>query len=183
MPGGNCAKMDMHLLLEDYFTRKEQLERITAVLQEELLKVPNAEKLLAVKGIGIITVAGFLAEVGDLGRFTSPKQIQKLAGLEPKENSSGKHKGRTSISKRGRRKLRRLLFQAVLPLIRSNEDFREVYTYYTTRKDNPLKGTQAVIAVGCKLIRIFYVLLSHGTDYSSTRFRADILRPGQAKAA
>src|SRR5699024_10852641 len=88
-------------------------------------------------------------------RFTSPKQIQKLAGLEPKENSSGKHKGRTSISKRGRRKLRRLLFQAVLPLIRSNEDFRQVYTYYSTRKDNPLKGTQAVIAVGCKLIRIF----------------------------
>ena len=95
--------------------------------------------MLAVKGIGIITVAGFLAEVGDLGRFTSPKQIQKLAGLEPKENRSDKHKGRTSISKRGRRKLRRLLFQAVLPLIRSNEDFREVYTYYTTRKDNPLK--------------------------------------------
>lgn len=94
-----------------------------------------------------------------------------------------KHKGRTSISKRGRRKLRRLLFQAVLPLIRSNEDFREVYTYYSTRKDNPLKGTQAVIAVGCKLIRIFYVLLSYGADYSSTRFRADILRPGQAKAA
>lgn len=155
MPGGNCAKMDLHLLLEDYFTKKEQLERITAVLQEELLKVPNSEKLLAVKGIGIITVAGFLAEVGDLRRFTSPKQIQKLAGLEPKENSSGKHKGRTSISKRGRRKLRRLLFQAVLPLIRSNEDFREVYTYYSTRKDNPLKGTQAVIAVGCKLIRIF----------------------------
>ena len=183
MPGGNCAKMDPHLLLEDYFTKKEQLERITAVLKEELLKVPNAKKLLAVKGIGIITVAGFLAEVGDLGRFTSPKQIQKLAGLEPKENSSGKHKGLTSISKRGRRKLRRLLFQAVLLLIRSNENFREVYTYYTTRKDNPLKGTQAVIAVGCKLIRIFYVLLSHGTDYSSTRFRPDILRPEQAKAA
>ena len=119
----------------------------------------------------------------EAAKSSSPKQIQKLAGLEPKENSSGKHKGRTSISKRGRRKLRRLLFQAVLPLIRSNEDFREVYTYYSTRKDNPLKGTQAVIAVGCKLIRIFYVLLSHGADYSSTRFRADILRPGQAKAA
>ena len=94
MPGGNCAKKDPHLLLEDYFTKKEQLERITAVLQEELLKVPNAKKLLAVKGIGIITVAGFLAEVGDLGRFTSPKQIQKLAGLEPKENSSGKQQAR-----------------------------------------------------------------------------------------
>ena len=183
MPGGNCARIDLRILLEDYFTKRKQLERITAVLQEETLKVPNVEKLLAIKGIGIITVAGFLAEVGDIGRFQSPKQIQKLAGLEPKENSSGKHKGRTSISKRGRRKLRRLLFQAALPLIRSNEDFREVYVYYTTRRDNPLKGMQAMIAVSCKLIRIFYALLTHGYEYSSTRFRADILRPGMAKAA
>ena len=74
MPGGNCAKMDLHLLLEDYFTKKEQLERITAVLQEELLKVPNSEKLLAVKGIGIITVAGFLAEVGDLRVYLKTPQ-------------------------------------------------------------------------------------------------------------
>lgn len=183
MPGGNCARMDLKLLLEDYFTKKQQLECVTAVLQKEVLKVPNAQKLLSVKGIGIITVAGFLAEVGDIGRFQSPKQVQKLAGLEPKENSSGKHKGRTSISRRGRRKLRRLLFQAALPLIRSNEDFREVYVYYTTRKDNPLKGIQALIAVGCKLIRIFYALLTHGFEYSSTRFRADILRPGMAIAA
>lgn len=84
------------------------------------------------------------------------------------------------ISKRGRRKLRRLLFQVVLPLIRSNEDFREVYTYYTTRKDTPLKGMQAMIAVSCKVIRIFYALLTHGMDYSSTRFRADIIRPEPA---
>ena len=145
--------------------------------------MPNVEKLLAVKGVGIITVAGFLAEVGDIGHFTSPKQIQKLPGLEPKENSSGKHKGRSSISKRGRRKLRRLLFQVVLPLIRSNEDFREVYTYYMTRKDNLLKGTQAMIAMSCKVIRIFYALLTRGMDYSSTRFRTDIIRPEQAKAA
>lgn len=151
LTGGNCARLDLQLLLEDYSEKKEQLDRITAALQEETLKVPNVEKLLAVKCVGIITVAGFLAEVGDIGRFTSPKQIQKLAGLEPKENSSGKHKGRSSISKRGRRKLRRLLFQVVLPLIRSNEDFREVYTYYTTRKDNPLKGMQAMIAVSCKV--------------------------------
>ncbi len=183
LPGGNCARMELQLLLEDYSKKKEQLDLITAALQEETLKVPNVEKLLAVKGVGIITVAGFLAEVGDIGRFTSPKQIQKLAGLEPKENSSGKHKGRSSISKRGRRKLRRLLFQVVLPLIRNNEDFREVYTYYTTRKDNPLKGMQAMIAVCCKVIRIFYALLTHGMDYSGTRFRADIIRPESTKAA
>ncbi len=47
----------------------------------------------------MITVAGFLAEVGDVRRFESPRQIQKLAGLSLRENSSGKHKGQTTISK------------------------------------------------------------------------------------
>lgn len=115
LAGGNCARLDLQLLLEDYSEKKEQLDRITTALQEETLKVPNVEKLLAVKGVGIITVAGFLAEVGDIGRFTSPKQIQKLAGLKPKENSFGKHKGRSSISKRGRRKLRSDIVNIILP--------------------------------------------------------------------
>ena len=131
----------------------------------------------------LITVAGFLAEVGDVGRFDSLKQIQKLAGLELKENSSGKHKGQSSISKRGRKNLRKILFQAVLPLIRSNDEFREVYHYYTTRQRNPLKGKQAVVAVGCKLIRVFYAILTHGVDYDAHRLRTDIVRPQEQQAA
>ena len=62
--------------------------------------------MLTIKGVGIITAAGFIAEVGDIKRFTHPSQIQKLAGLNLIENSSGKHKGKTSISKRGRARLR-----------------------------------------------------------------------------
>ena len=175
--GGACAGLELQLLLEDHRAKQEQLKKVTEVLEAETLKVPNVEKLLAIKGIGLITVAGFLAEVGEIGRFDSPKQIQKLAGLELKENSSGKHKGQTSISKRGRKKLRRILFQAVLPLLRSNAEFSGIYEYYTTRQNNPLKGKQAVIAVGCKLIRIFYVILTKGVDYNANRMRSDIIRP------
>ena len=175
--GGICAKLELQLLLEDYRTKQKQLKNVTAVLEAETLKVPNVEKLLAIKGIGLVTVAGFLAEVGEIGRFGSPKQIQKLAGLELKENSSGKHKGQSSISKRGRKKLRRILFQAVLPLLRSNAEFADVYQYYTTRQNNPLKGKQAVIAIGCKLIRVFYAILTKGIDYDANRMRSDIIRP------
>ena len=174
--GGTCAEMELQLLLADYRTKQEQLKKVTEVLEAEALKVPNVEKLLAIKGIGLITVAGFLAEIGEIGRFDSPKQIQKLAGLELKENSSGKHKGQTSISKRGRKKLRKTLFQAVLPLLRSNAEFADIYEYYTTRQNNPLKGKQAVIAVGCKLIRIFYAILTKGVDYDANRMRSDIIR-------
>ena len=103
--GGDCSRLELRLLLEDYRTKRNQLLQITKILETETLKVPNVKNLLAIKGIGIITVAGFLSEVGDIRRFESPKQIQKLAGLELKENSSGKHKGQSRISKRGRKRL------------------------------------------------------------------------------
>ena len=159
------------------------LQTVTDLLEKTVMQVPYVEKLLAIKGVGLITVAGFIAEVGDIRRFTSPKQIQKLAGLSLKENSSGKHKGRTTISKRGRKRLRRILFQVVLPLIRSNQEFRDVYQYYTTRIQKPLKGKQAIIAVGCKLIRVFYALLTKGTDYDAGKLSSDIIRPEARNAA
>lgn len=177
LPGGNCARMEIQLLLEDFRTKQSQLEMITEVLEEETLSVSYADKLLAIKGVGLITVAGFLAEVGDIRRFDSPKQIQKLAGLEVKENSSGKHRGRSSISKRGRKRLRKILFQVMLPMIQNNAEFGEIYQYFTTRQKNPLKGKQAIIAAGCKLIRVFYAILKHGVDYNPGKLRADMIHP------
>ena len=114
-------------------------------------------------------MAGFLAEVGDLRRFESPRQIQKLVGLSLKENSSGKHKGQTTISKRGRSRLRAILFNAVIPLIATNAEFRELHRYYTTRTVNPLKKKQSVIAISCKLIRVFYAILTKGAIYDGEK--------------
>lgn len=181
-PGGRCSRTELILLLEDYRTKRQQLEAITAVLEEEVRKIPHIEQLLSIRGVGIVTIAGFLSETGDISRFTSPKQIQKLAGLEPKEISSGKHKGRSSISKRGRKRLRKILFQVLLPLIRSNVEFRNIYEYYTTRIQNPLKSKQAMIAVACKLIRVFHAILTKGTTYDAHKLTADIVRP-QLQAA
>ncbi|MDD2629331.1 MAG: IS110 family transposase [Limnochordia bacterium] len=73
-----------------------------AFVEELLLKIPASQRLLEIKGVGLVTVAGFLAGVGDSTRFSDPKQIRKYAGLDLKEGSSGKHEGRTTISKRGR---------------------------------------------------------------------------------
>jgi len=54
--------------------------------------------MLEITGIGRDTVAGFFAEVGDLSEYNHSRQITKLAGLSLKENTSGKHKGRTRIT-------------------------------------------------------------------------------------
>jgi transposase len=64
---------------------------------------------LSIPLVGWATVAGFLSEVGPLTAYDHPQQLIRLAGLNLKENSSGEHKGRTSITKRGRSRLRSLL--------------------------------------------------------------------------
>ena len=176
--GTAAAEVEMKLLLEDYEAKMRQYASIMAALEEAVRRIPGTERLLAIKGIGLVTVAGFLAETGDLGRFESPKQIQKLAGLSLKENSSGQHKGETTISRRGRHGLRNVLFNAVIPLLATNDEFRSLHEYYTTRAENPLKKKQSAIALCGKLIRVFYVVLAKGVVYDGQKMLADIHRNG-----
>jgi len=171
-----AARMDLWLLLDDYEAKCQQYSAVMSVAEELCNQIPEVAELLKIKGVGLITVAGFLAEVGDLRRFESPRQIQKLAGLAIKENSSGKHKGQTSISKRGRAKLRAILFRAAISLAATNSEFREIHRYYTTRAKNPLKKKQSIVAMSCKLIRVFHTIVVKGRIYDPEKLLADIHR-------
>ena len=97
-----------------------------ALIEELVDQIPMTKKLLEIKGVGIKTVFGFLAEVGDISRFNNPKELQKLAGLALVENSFGKHKGETTISRRGRKRLRYLLFEITMSLVAKNPELREL---------------------------------------------------------
>ena len=123
------------------------------------------------------TVSGFFAEVGDITRFSSPKELQKLVGLALVENSSRKHKGQTTISRRGRKRLRYLLFEVAMSLAGKNPEFCALHHYYITRKVNPLKKMQSLMAVAVKLIRVFYVMLTKDVEYDSAKMLGDIKRP------
>ena len=177
--GLDMARFEILTLIEDY----ERLEKRSADLLEkmsDLIKeVPYSEKLLQIKCVGLKTVVGFIAEVGDISRFTDPKQIQKLAGQAFGGDSSGKHTGQSRISKRGRKRLRCLLFEVVLALAAKNPEFREIHKYYTTRKVNPLKKKQSLVVLSNKLIRIFYTILSKGIDYDPEKLLGDIRRPAE----
>ena len=175
--GLEMAEYELQCILQEYHAVRNMLEITEQKLEEIALQIPGTNKILNIKGIGIITAAGFIAEVGDISRFSHPKQIIKLAGLNVRENSSGKHKGQTTISKRGRRRLRSLLFRAILPLVAKNEVFKQLHEYNTTRPVNPLKKMQSLIALCGKLIRIIYALMTKDVEYSPEKLLSDIRRP------
>ena len=167
------------MLLEDYESRTARLQEIMTLIEELVKQIPMAEELMKIKGIGIKTVSGFLAEVGDVSRFSNPKELQKLAGLALVENSSGKHKGQTTISRRGRKRLRYLLFEVAMSLTGKNPEFRALHHYYTTRKINPLKKMQSLMAIAGKVIRVFYAMLTKGVVYDPVKMLGDIKRPAE----
>lgn len=171
--GLKMAEKELKANLEQYALYLKQYEQLEIEIQELALQVPGVKEMLTIKGVGIITAAGFVAEVGDIKRFTHPSQIQKLAGLNLIENSSGKHKGKTSISKRGRSRLRSLLFRVIMPLVSKNDEFKMLHKYYTNRKDNPLKKKQSLILLCCKLIRIFFAIMNKQVEYNPQKLIKD----------
>ncbi|MCI8830028.1 MAG: IS110 family transposase [Lachnospiraceae bacterium] len=177
-----AARIELKNLLNDMDIYAARLEELLRNIEEKLKEIPYIDKLMAIKGIGLVTVSGFIAEVGDIGRFDNPKQLQKLAGYAIVANDSGKHNGESRISYRGRKRLRYVLYEAAISLIGKNAEFREIHEYYRSRKENPLKKMQSVVAVACKVIRVFYAILTKGVDYDAEKLMRDIRRP-QIQAA
>ncbi len=169
-----AAEASLQNLLKEYDLYSQQYQQLEQLMLELLQQVPNAEKLLDIKGVGLITAATFVGEVGDIRRFQDPRQIQKLAGFNLVENSSGKHKGKSKISRRGRRRLRHGLFMAMITILATNPEFRQLHKKNISRENNPLNKMQSIIALCGKLIRVFYALLRTGTEYSADKMMGDI---------
>ena len=172
-----AARVELKILLSDYEMQTAREAELMALIEEKITEVPYVDKLLEIRGVGLKTVIGFVAEVGDITRFDDPKQLQKLAGYAIVKNESGKHKGESHISYRGRKRLRYVLYEAAVSVVSHSPEFRSIYQYYTTREKNPLKKMQSMIAVACKLIRVFYLILQTGTTYDAEKLMSDIRRP------
>jgi len=74
------------------------------------------------------------------------------------------------------------LFLAAVALVGHNDEFRQLHQYYTTRKDNPLKKMQSLMALAAKLIRVVFGIIRTGKSYDPTKMLSDIRRVEHAAA-
>ena len=122
-----------------WFVRKIlELDAELAVIENQInqkcQEIPYDGNILEITGIGENTLSGILAEMGDISRFDDVKEIQKLSGLGLVACSSGKNKGETRISHRGRKRLRYWLFQAAKSAVAHAGEFKELHTLYDTSR-------------------------------------------------
>lgn len=174
--GSIASKAAVKWFVQKIMELDVELAVIENQINRKCQEIPHTGNVLEISGIGENTLSGILAEMGDISRFDDVKEIQKLSGLGLVACSSGKHKGETKISHRGRKRLRYWLFQAAKSAVAHAEEFKELHMYYTTRADNPLKKMQSLIVIACKLLRIIYTILNTGTFYDPKKMLMDIRR-------
>jgi transposase len=154
--------MDLRHILMQLEAEVRFIAEIEAEMGATLERIPFSGRLLSIKGLGTVSVAGLIGEVGDFSKFSTQSEIMKLAGLDLYEISSGKRKGQRRISKRGRGLLRKILFYAAIQMIRKNGI---MYDYYTRLTGRGMERMRALIAVSRKLLRIIYAIVRDNSDY------------------
>lgn len=169
VPANKAIRLKLRLLVEELHLLTGQIIDIEKVMEEHLKATGISQYILSIPGIGIVTAAGILGEIGDPKRFSHWKQIRKLAGFNLVESSSGKRQGRRVISKRGRFALRSYLYQVAFVVVANNPEFKQLYRYLTKRQQNPLKKKQALIVVATKLIRVIVTLIKNKVLYDSKK--------------
>lgn len=131
------------------------IDRVECQMRVHLEQIPYSRYLLSLPGVGLITVAGLIGEVGDFRQYKTSAEITKLAGLDLFEVSSGKHKGQRHISKRGRPLMRKLLYFAAINAVKSTGTMHRPYTRMLERGMPKIK---ALVAISRKLLRVMYAL-------------------------
>jgi transposase len=164
------------LELQEFLLSIEECERFIERVEKEisccLRDIPYSSLLLSMKGIGKITVAGLIGEVGDFRKFHSISELLKYAGLNLYEISSGKRKGSRRISKRGRSLMRKLLFFAAIRTVRKNGI---MYDHYQRYLQNGTKKIKALVAVSRKLLGIMFALVRDHNLYQENYVKTQYL--------
>ena len=159
---GEADRYRVKMYLEEVKHSEEQIKEIGRQMEKLLKQVPCALYILSIRGIGVLSAAIFLGEVGKLSYFSHAKGIIKYSGYDPIENDSGQKIGRRRISKKGRWLLRKYLYFMGMRVIHRSEFFKDYYQRKLEGKNRfgqGLSKKEALCAVIIKLIKVIYALV------------------------
>ena len=180
--GEEAAGLKLRLMLEELELLEKQTEELEGQMADALHQTDYADFLLSIKGIGIVTLAACLGELGGPTRFEDSRQMSRMAGYNLVEDSSGKNKSGTKISKRGRKNLRCVLYQMALTMVATNDEMKQLYHYLKTREKAPLRKMQALIVVSKKILALIHTLAKKKENYDPGKVFGHVRRE-QMKAA
>ena len=153
--------------IAQYNVISEQLKKVDKKI-EEFSKQANSP-MLTIPGISHLSCTTILAEIRGVGNFNKTSKLIKFAGVAPKHHESSQlNQKHCSISKKGNKYLRKILYQVITPVIKNNKVFQDYYD------KKILEGKSHRCAQGhCvrKLLRIIFHILSTGEKFDPDKLK------------
>jgi transposase len=184
-PGGIAAERDA-ILERAAFAYQDWMSALSAQADAEARMLAVLDELgltglvTTIPGLTAVGAAVILAQTGDPARYDSPRAWVKHAGLAPAANESGKYRGRTRSSGRGRPELRTAAWRAMFGAVRCNPVYAARLRYLTTREASRLSTGQAHAALAAALLRQLHVVLTRGVPWDPAIASGAAL-PGQGQ--
>ena len=149
-------------LLVDHLGRvREMITETDARIEAACRRIPGYESIRSIPGFGPVVAAAVMTALGDPHRFTSNKQVLKLAGLDLSASRSGKssEKASAKISKKGKAALRYALYQSALIATTRNKYFIEYFSKLIVgrEREQGIK-TKMRVKVAAKMLVIAWTL-------------------------
>jgi transposase len=162
--------VDERLTLDGCLRQIDFLDAEVAALDREIarqaLAWPEVLRLMTVPGVNVQTAATFMASIGEIGRFSSPRQLVSYLGLDPRVRQSGNGPARHGrISKAGSSETRHMLGEVAWKVMQTPGPLRAFFERVRARRGEQIAAT----ATARKLAVLFWHMLSREEDYAFGR--------------
>lgn len=167
-PGSDSIKR-MEKRIQLFNQQEKEIKSEIAAMSAKDPEVKAAVKLItSIPGIGVLTAVAILAETNGFDLIRNKRQLTSYAGLDVREKQSGTSvKGKSKISKRGNKYLRKALHMPSLSTIQHDERFKAIYARIIARNGIKMK---ALVAVQRRLLEMTYTIFKTGTPYDKNYF-------------
>ena len=140
-----------------------EIETVDRLIAADALESSEIRRLMTVPGVNVICAATFLAAIGEIRRFESPRKLVAYLGLDPRVRQSGTAPATHGrISKQGSGSVRHALVEASWSVVRQPGPIRAFYQRIRARRGHPVALTAAARKLAC----LFWCLLTREQDYA-----------------
>jgi transposase len=162
-------------LLEWLDRLNPMIAELSAAIEQEVEKCPEAQRLRTHPGVGSLTALAFVLIIGSTERFQCGKRIASYLGLVPSEESSGDRRRLGHITKQGNSLLRFLLVEAAQVTVRSDREWRGRFFHLAMRRGRKI----AKVAMARRLAVRLYWMWRKGWNYEQfQKFGSHAGKPG-----
>jgi transposase len=162
--------VDERLTLDGCLRQVDFLDLEITAIDHEVARIalawPQVLRLMSVPGVNVHTAATFMAAIGDIGRFSSPRKLVSYLGLDPRVHQSGGTPARHGhISKAGPSEARHMLGEVAWKVMLTPGPLRAFFERIRARRGPQVAAT----ATARKLTVLFWYLLARDQDYAYAR--------------